>query len=52
MTVKGHYAIAIGAPSDWLKNVVPVFQLMRSKTNCTLYARFFPRFEHVTTGIC
>ena len=46
MTVQSEYAIAIATLSDWLKNVVPFFQLMRS--NLTLYARLFPRFEQVT----
>ena len=46
MTVQSEYAIAIATLSDWLKNVVPFFQLMRS--NRTLYARLFSRFEQVT----
>ena len=46
MTVQSEYAIAIATLSDWLKNVVPFLQLMRS--NRTLYARLFPRFEQVT----
>ena len=53
MTVESNYAIAIATRSDWLKNLAPVFQPMRSETNtnCSLYARFFPRFEQVT-GNC
>ena len=40
--VESNYAIAIATLSAWL-----VFQPMRSKTktNRTLYGRFFPRFE-------
>jgi len=47
MTVESNNAIAIGALSDWLKNLTPVFQPIRSKTKTirTLYARFFPRLE-------
>ena len=30
--------------SDWSKNIAPVFQPTRSKTNRALYARFFLRF--------
>ena len=35
--------------SDWLQNLSPAFQPMRrkTKTNHTLYARFFSRFEQV-----
>ena len=53
MTVESNYVIAIAALSDWLKRLTPVFQPMRSKTktNRTLYASFFPRFERVT-GNC
>ena len=40
---------AIATLSNWFKNLAPFFQPMRSKgkTNRTLYARFFPCFEHV-----
>jgi len=50
MTVGSYYAIAIATLSDWLKNLAPVFQPMRSKTktNRCLYGRFFPRFEQVS----
>ena len=50
MTVESSYAIAIATLSDWLKDLASVFQPMRSKTktNRTLHARFFPRFEQVT----
>ena len=55
MTVESNYVIAIATLSDWLKRVAPVFQPMRSKTetktNRTMYAWFFPRFERVT-GDC
>jgi len=49
MTVESNYMIAIVTLRDWLKRVVPVFQPMRSrsKTNRTMYASFFPRFERV-----
>ena len=53
MTIESNYAIAIAIAtlSDWLKNLAPIFQPMRTsktKTNHTLCARFFPRFEQVT----
>ena len=53
MTVESNIAIAIAMATlseNWLKNVMPDFQPMSSKTkaNHTLYARFFPRFEKVT----
>ena len=46
-------ATEIATRSDWLERLAPVFQPTRSKTktNLTLYARFFPRFELVT-GNC
>ena len=51
MTVESDYAVAM--LNDWLINLAPVFQPIGSKrkTNRTLYARFFPRFELVT-GNC
>lgn len=44
------YAIVISMLRDWLKNILLVFQPIRSKikTNCTLYTLFFLRFEQVT----
>ena len=53
MTVESNYVIAIATLSDWLKRLAPVFQPMRmkTKTNRTMYAWFFPRFERVT-GNC
>ena len=53
MTVESNFTIAIATPSDWLKNLAPVFQPMRgkTKTNRALGARFFPPFEQVT-GNC
>ena len=50
MTVESNYVIAIAMRSDWLKRVAPAFQPMRrkTKTNRTMYALFFPRFERVT----
>ena len=55
MIVESNYVIAITTLSDWLKRLAPVFQPMRSKTktktNRTMYAWFFPRFERVT-GNC
>ena len=50
MTVENSKAIAIATLSDWLKTLVPLFRAIRSKTNTTLYARFFPRFEKVTVN--
>ena len=49
MTVESNHATTIATLSDWLKRLAPVFQPMRSKTktNRTLYARFFSRFEQV-----
>ena len=45
--------LSIARLSDWLKRVASLFQPMRSKTktNRTMYAWFFPRFERVT-GNC
>ena len=51
MTVESNFVIAIATLSDWLKRLAPVFQPMRTKTNRTMYASFFPRFERVT-GNC
>ena len=53
MLVESNYVIAIAALSDWLKRLAPVFQPMRikTKTNHTMYAWYFPRFERVT-GNC
>ena len=48
MTVENNYAIAISTLSDWLKNLAPVNQQMKRKTNRDLHARFFPRFEQRT----
>ena len=47
MTVEIDYVIAIAMLSDWLKKLVPVFQPVRgkTKTNRTMYAWFFLRFE-------
>ena len=47
LTIESNYVVAIPTFGDWLRNFVPVLQPMRSKakTNSTLYARFFPRFE-------
>lgn len=53
MTVKRNNAIAIDVLGDWLKNLAPVFfHPMRSetKTSRTLYGRFFPRLEQVTSN--
>ena len=33
MTGESNYAVVIATLSDWFKNLVPVFQPMRSKTN-------------------
>ena len=55
MTVESNYVIAIVTLSDWLKRLAPYFQPMKNKTktktNCTMYTSFFPRFERVT-GNC
>ena len=54
MTVESNYAIAIATLSDWLTNLAPVFQPVfqpmrgKTKTNRSLYAQFFLRFEQVT----
>ena len=47
------YAIAIATISDWLKNLAAVFQPMRSrtKTNRTLFARFFPSCVQVVASV-
>ena len=46
MTVESNNEILIAIVTfrDWSKNIVPVFQPTRSKTNRALYARFFLRF--------
>ena len=51
MTVESNYAMAVATLCDWLKNLAPVFQPMRSKTNCTFYALLLPRSEP-GTGNC
>ena len=45
--VESNYAIAIASLTDWSSNLVLTCQPMRNKTktNRTLYALFFPRFE-------
>ena len=57
MTVENNSAIAIDTLSDWLKNLEPVFQPMKTwqtwfcrktKANRTLDTRFFLRFKQVT----
>ena len=50
MTVEINDVIAIATLNDWRKRLPPVFQPMRikTKTNRTMYAWFFPRFERVT----
>ena len=45
MTVESNYVIAIATLSDWLKNLPPFFQLMRTKTNGAMHVRYLPRFE-------
>ena len=49
MTVESNYVIAIAALCDWLKNLAPVFQPMKSKaktkTNCTFWVLRFLLFE-------
>ena len=39
--------LPIATLSDWLKDVAPVYQPMRRKTNGDSQARFFPRFKKV-----
>ena len=53
LSFESNYAIAIAMLSDWLKDLAQVLQPIRSKTksNRTLYPRFFSRFEQVT-GNC
>ena len=43
MTAASNYTIAIATFGDWLKNLAPVFQPTRSKTqtNYTFYVQFF-----------
>ena len=50
-TVESNYVIGIATRSDWLKRLAPVFQPMRgkTKTNCTMYTWFFPRFKRITS---
>ena len=49
MNVESYHTIAIATLNDWLKNLAPVFQPMRSKTktNRTLNGRLFPCFKQV-----
>ena len=55
MTIETNYviaiAIAIAALRDRLKNRAPLFQPMKSETetNCSLCARFSPRFAQDAT---
>ena len=49
MTVESYYVIAIATLSDWLKKSRQFFN--QTKTNRTMCASFFPRFERVT-GNC
>ena len=55
MTVDSDYTIAIIATlSDWLKNrsdAIFSTNEKQTQTNCTLYARFFPRFEQLSQAI-
>lgn len=53
MTVESMYDIVIATLSNWLKNLAPVFQPLRSKakTSRTFCARFLSLFEQVT-GNC
>jgi len=52
MTGESHYEITIAALGDWLAPVFPTNEKQNQSQNyCTLYARFFPRFEQVT-GYC
>ena len=41
MIVERNNTIAITTLSDWFKNLAPVFQPIKTKTNRTLYAQFF-----------
>ena len=50
-TAESNDTIAIATLGDWLKDLAPVLQPTRSKTNRTLYARFFPSFGQAT-GNC
>ena len=43
MTIYSNKAIVVATLSDWLKNLAPVLQPMRSKTNRTLHTRDFSR---------
>lgn len=47
MTFESMYDIVIATLSNWLKNLAPVFQPLRSiaKTSRTFYARFLSLFE-------
>lgn len=46
MSVESGYVIAITTLSDWLKNVAPVLQPMRCKTNTNLtFSRAFKKFK-------
>ena len=49
MIVEDNYAITIATLSDWFKNITPVSQPTRRKTNQSSYMRLFPRFEQVAS---
>ena len=52
MTVESNCLIVIATLGDWLKNFMPIFQPMgsktKTKTNGTLNEHFFSRFKQVT----
>ena len=47
MTLESNDAIATATPGDWLKNLAPVFQPMRSKTKRTLFSRTLSKLQAI-----
>ena len=45
MILESNDAIATATPGDWLKNLAPVFQPMRSKTKRTLFSRTLSKLQ-------
>ena len=47
MTVETNYAITIATFSDWLKDLVPIFQPSKIESSRTLQARYFLLLKQV-----
>ena len=51
MTVESNYAIAIATLSDWLKNIAPIFQSMRSKTKIKINRSLEARLSRASSKL-